>query len=362
VGSTNDYLHSQVQSVRSNDNAVIGFLNNTGSVLGEIKSYSADQMNSTDAFSTEASNYIKDGEDLEVTAQSIPNSLEIYGGRCNSHLTESVLGDVTDRITNLAEDGRSVAAFTSDKVLAKFTSSIDEMEAPRNGVMTTFVQECDAIRTCAVKGKTLLNEKASEMTNALDGLGKDIQNTEISFAKEVADNHQTNVTKLRKQLHESSKHHENLVVAGLSESAVKTQDVRTSVDDFARVTLRAQEQVEPAPERNSITYSSELTSTPSEYIILQDIENDANAHDSKLQVENEDCRMISTEPEEKEEEEETTPCSPVLKERPPSRGNAASNAKITRKPSGLKVATTSTPQKRLKARGVSSTSSKRTKR
>jgi hypothetical protein len=199
------------------------------------------------------------------------------------------------------------------------------------------------------------------MTNALDGLGKDIQNTEISFAKEVADNHQTNVTKLRKQLHESSKHHENLVVAGLSESAVKTQDVRTSVDDFARVTLRAQEQVEPAPERNSITYSSELTSTPSEYIILQDIENDANAHDSKLQVKNEDCRMISTEPEEKEEEE-TTPCSPVLKERPPSRGNAASNAKITRKPSGLKVATTSTPQKRLKARGVSSTSSKRTKR
>jgi hypothetical protein len=355
VGSTNDYLHSQVQSVRSNDNGVIGFLNNTGSVLGEIKSYSADQMKSTDAFSTKASKYIKDGQNLEVTAQSIPESLQTDGDRCNSHLT-SVLGDATTSITNLAEDGRSVATFTRDEVLTTFASSIEEMENPRNGVMATFAQECDAIRTCAVKGKNILNEKASEMTNALDELGEDIQNTETSFVKEVADSHQASVTELRNQVHESSKNHENSVVAGLSESAVKTQDVRTSVEDFALVTLRAQEQVEPAPERNPVTYSSVLTSTPSESIILQDIENDANApEDSKLNVENEDCDMTPTEPKEKEEVE-TTPCSPVLKERPPS------NAKITRRPSGLKLAETSSPQKRSKARGASSTSSKRTKR
>jgi hypothetical protein len=31
-GSTNDDLHSQLQSVRYNDNAVIALLNNTGSV------------------------------------------------------------------------------------------------------------------------------------------------------------------------------------------------------------------------------------------------------------------------------------------------------------------------------------------
>ena len=363
LGSTNDSLRSQVQSVRSNDNGVIGFLNNTGSVLGKIKSYSADQMKSTDAFSTKAGKYINDGQDLEITAQSIPESLQTDGERCNSHMTESVLDDATTRITNLAEDGRSVATFTRDEVLTKFISSIEEMEKPRNGVMSTFAQECDAIRICAMKGKNIINEKASEMTDTLDVLGEDIQNTEISFVKEVVDNHQASVTELKKQLHKSSKNHENLVVAGLSESAVKTQDVKTSVDDFACVTLRTQEQVEPAPERNHIVYSSELTSTPSESIILQAFENDANApQDAKPNAENEDdCDMMPKEPEEKEEVE-TTPRSPVLKERPPSRDNAGSNAKITRGSSGLKKAETSTAPKRLKARGVASTSSKRTKR
>jgi hypothetical protein len=363
VGSTNDYLHLQVQSVRSNGNGVIDFLNNTGSVLGEIKSCSADQMKASDAFSAKASKYIEDGQDLEVTAQSVSESLQTDGERCNSHLTESVFGDATARITNLAEHGRSVATLTRDEVLTTFASSIENMEKPRDGVMTTFAQECDSIRSCAMEGRHIIDEKVSEMTNALDGLGEDIQNKEILFVKEVADNHQASVTELRKQLHESSKNHENSVVAGLSDSAVKTQDVRTSVDDFAHVTLRAQEQVGPAPERNLIAYSSELTSTPSESIILQDIEKETQApQDSKLNVEDEDdCDMMPTEAEEKEEVK-TTPCSPVLKERPPSRDNAGSNAKITRRPSGLKQAEASTAQKRSKARVVSSASSKRTKR
>ena len=48
--------------------------------------------------------------------------------------------------------------------------------------------------------------------------------------------------------------------------------MRTGVDDFATKAIQAEEEVPPAPKRKGIEHSEELSSTPSDDVIIRELD------------------------------------------------------------------------------------------
>jgi hypothetical protein len=332
VDSTNGSLLKEVEVVRSNENAVAALLKDTGSVLAEINNVSVDQRASIENFSDEASKGMQEIHNLEVSAERIVEAINSDGEQCSNHLTKGVLQGAKDSISALTATGRDTIAFSRDEALAIMSSSINDMEKPRRDLMARFDQECDRIRTHVAKGSTDINKAALELSNLTEEMENGVLSAERDFINKVADDNKSSISEYKENLSESAATHNEATSLAISDSVTRTTDAKTRVSSFVANAIRADEEVEPAPDRNVVKYSDRLTATPSENDILQNMkENESKIpEDSPLKCESVELNT-STEPEESEVRSQPT----VLQMRSPSRDNISSSRPNKKKKSTI---------------------------
>jgi len=253
---------------KENDSAVITHLSETKSILSEIQSTVEIQSSASNNFAAQACQQLQTADDMEGEDIKIQEQLVVNGNNCSDHLTGAFLTDTSTHIVSLYEEGKSMSNFVRTEVFDSMTSAIAEMEKPRNEMMASFANECSQLKDGLDEGLSNMKEKASDISNLADKLNSGITSVATDFNNVTTKEWKAQIEKTKKELLLSASKQLDIATQKIDRSQTSTKSMAATTNDFVRADLMAYDEVKEPLVRTQITFSEDLSKTPSEHEIL----------------------------------------------------------------------------------------------
>jgi len=247
-------------------------LKDTSSTLSEIRDSSVDQQNSIHEFASNALNGIQSIRELDSSVEQIGDGIKSDAEDVTTHIAEHVLQNANMGVSMVMESGKEIASYCKNEVISSMKSSIENMEKPRHDIMTNFGQECETIRKEVENVTASIETSTSTITSLSDAMRDGVTNRETTFVENVADHHKIFITQQKEILSESVENYHNTTSVQLTASTNGASAAKGKIGTFSKDTLKMDEEVKSLMEKSSIKFSENLTSTPSESIIIQSME------------------------------------------------------------------------------------------
>ena len=282
--SLSSTIKKEAEAVKENDSNVISYLGETKAVFAKLENVAKTQTESVEKFSSNAFEGMEAFERLETDDTNAVETLASMGDQCANHLSEKVLKTTRDQINDLSKSGEGIATFTRETVLPSLSSAVDEMEQPRGEVIAEIRQNVTTSQESVTESSSLIKQKAADARKAAEDLNEDISSAGNKFLRETVESRNADIEKTKEHLLRSTKEHEDGVRHTISGTQGDTNKVATTVDVFVTDELSAKEEVDAAPAFAPVTFSEELSSTPSEEEILKTVEKSNTVTDLSLEI------------------------------------------------------------------------------
>jgi hypothetical protein len=287
LGASNTILKDHGVVLRETDEKASEVLKSTHATLEQIENDNKRLDKTVVATAkTIEEHYVKSEKtDLEQVGE-MAQSMKTQGEKCGEQLAHRILEQTSASVNELANVSKESFSFAKEELVDATASFLaTSVEVPAASFEVASKEVIDQIDGKTASGREMIEKIAQSHAMKLDETSQ--------FTEEQSNHLDSGFNSQAKSLLEHqealSKHcdaneatmKENLIVC-----MEHTSSVKHSVSAFSVNVLKADEEPAPVEERNVLSFSEDLSSTPANHIILQALANDAIEASSDVDLEN----------------------------------------------------------------------------
>ena len=269
IQSTNKSLTDESSILLNNDLQASKALHTAQESFVRISDLSNKQSQLSGEYSTNSMKHVSEIKHIDSQNTHIAQMVERDGNACSKSLTNAVLKPTKSEIKKTAKSSIETLAHIDNDVLQRANAVLGEIANKRKELATGINDKLQAVDI----EMTTLKENVASIAKSQDVTAGKLSNDVISSCSTLQ---QSSAPYFIAELDTSK---ENLVstITSMSQSVISTitenkaqgAAVKEAVEDFSQNKIQCNKPTPPAPEKKHCKYSTKLSSTPAEEIILK---------------------------------------------------------------------------------------------
>lgn len=231
------------------------------------------QRKLVDDFVIQGNQKVRSFTNHEMTVVSTCSAMKNERDDTSGYINENLQCAMNDGVRNLSNVVQQQRNYVENSVLTSTKNRLDEMERDHSNVAGDFAAITSGLSNKLFEDKENMIKITEKQCSIADDLRIDVEKKYDGFGNVLAKQRRININARKakmirslKDFHEKS----NGTIGAMSEK--ESSVAKANVDRFANTTLRNWNSVKPVDERKQVDYCRELTSTPSDEMILKPFE------------------------------------------------------------------------------------------
>ena len=271
VDSSNKSLATHVQLLQDNDNKIAEVMKNTTAKLERMADTCSQHQSNVSEYASRADEHMSKFASLDVEADNMFESIRNNGESCSKHLTETVQEEASASYRELSDNAADMMRYCNDTLIRDCSLTLDEIMKPRQKMLDTMHDGVQSITSTMSSGEEEVKKIAQSVVSEGD--------ESAAYVLDCAKTFNNKVMKRRREQMEATKEKITLNVNKLSDvtnlnttnSSVQVKAVKCQIEGYSTSVMNIHEEVVPVERRKVWEYSEDLTATPSDRDILENL-------------------------------------------------------------------------------------------
>ncbi|KAL3787829.1 hypothetical protein ACHAWO_007017 [Cyclotella atomus] len=269
IQSTNALLSEESSAILANDLKASEQMQSTELSLEQIATLSSNHHNLTSDFSTKNLAIIQDMKQLDSQNAQIAQVAESDGNLCAKSLVDAVLKPTAAAVQKSAQSSMSTLLHVDRAVIQKANAALDDLATKREVVATDVNRKLQAIGADASR----LNENVASIVSSQKDVALQL-NDNVTQASDTLQNQSApyfvaELDSSKEKLVSTISNMSQSTLNGIKANSSQNVAVKQSIQDFALNKMQCNKPAPTAPVKKELKYSTDLSTTPAEGVILK---------------------------------------------------------------------------------------------
>lgn len=293
-------LQEKVSDARANDELIGTSAKKACLTFNQLSNSMGEHKTGIETFVEQGRSHLTSLVKQNKQLDAASNQMDIDGQVASTFIAQDVTKEAKSGIRKLIDDTTNLSRFASETVLTSVENDISAMKSPRAELMIRTSAGIDNITNAVLASSEQMSNIMAAQTSKAREMSILIESKHDNFINETSSTLREEMVNHKRKFISTAEDHSSSKCRMTLDGIEKVGCVQDDVKNFSENTMECNENVDPLDDRVEVEYSSNLSSTPVDSIIIQKLglssieEGDNEIERDPSVIERDECASLGT--------------------------------------------------------------------